>query len=592
MSQFHPVGIDVGATHTVMARVNPAGHSEILHDREGNRLIPSLVLYDDQRYAAGEEARLRGVRKSESMGRLAKLSLGRPLHDLPIRGERFPPEVIQGCLLHHLRRELDAQLKGEYGVVLAVPAFFGELRRKAAADAGEMAGLRVLDLINEPTAAALAFGEHTGFLTASGAPLRWLRALVYNLNGFTFETTLLEISPGGIKTAAVDGDLTLGGYAWDERLADCAAEQFIRQHGVDPREHLPTREQLLARARRAKHSLGLRQQVHFPLEFEGRTLEVRLARREFVHATVDLVERSLEITERMLATAGVGWPLVDRVLLTGGATQMPMIRQRLQEKTGREPDFSVHPEEAVARGAALYARNLLQKPQGVSIAPKFQLANLATRSLGIQGVDPQTGEKINKVLIERGSPLPAKATEKFLIHPNQTREVVITVLEGESRQARECEVVAKAIINDLPPDLSRTADEWPVAVTCEYSASGRLRIEARVCYTEHAVRLELSHTAGMSRIQRGRWKALVESEAPFASFQAELRRRRNVPVALATTSAEEAGATPPGDAAPAGESLLERARRWLYRRAPEEEHAGQPASAPASNPTDSQQVPL
>ncbi len=562
MSSLNAVGIDVGATNSVMAWVNAAGHSEVLSDREGNRFIPSVLFFDDAKVSVGEEARLRSAGKPDYLARLAKLSLGRRVHDLAIRGEKFPPEVIQACLLHRLRCELDRRLgEGEHRVVLTVPAFFGEVQRKAAADAAEIAGLPLLDLLNEPAAAALAFGEHTGYLSPSGVPQQRLLALVYNLNGFTFETTLLEISPGGVNTLAVDGDLALGGRLWDERLADCVAEQFIRKYGLDPRDDLPTREQLLSRAERAKHALTLRPTAHFSLECQGRTLEVKVTREQFVHATADLVDRTVEVAEQMLATAGIGWPLVDRILLTGGATQIPMIRQGLYQAAGREPDFTVHPNEAVARGAALYAQSLLKKGARGVRTSQFEVTNVATRSLGLQGVDAKTGRKINKVLIHRGTPLPATATEKFLIHPGKTKEVVITVLEGDHRDASQCEVAAKAIIKDLPADL---ADEWPVAVTYEYTSSGRLRVEARLCYTDRAVKLDLQQAVGMSQAQRERWKSIVTAEAPFQEFQAELHRRRSTPIAYATSARDEEP-TPPE---PAGESLLDRARHWLQRLGP------------------------
>jgi molecular chaperone DnaK len=573
MPSLHAVGIDVGAASSVMAWINGA-HSEILPDLEGNRLVPSLVLFDDRRTIAGEEARLRGERQPDRLAASAKLSLGKPLHDAPVRGEQFPPEVIHACLLSKLRREIEGRLGADYKAVLTVPAFFGELRRKAVADAAEIAGLPLADLLNEPTAAALAFGEHTGYLSAAGVPLQWLKALVFNLNAATFEATLLEISPGGIKTLAVDGDLHLGGSCWDERLADCAAEQFIRKYGVDPREDPTAHAQILARVERAKYALSLRPAAHFDVEYDGRSLEVNVAREQFVHATLDLLERTTEIAERTLASAGAAWPLVDRVFLVGGATQMPMIRERLRGATGRDPDYTVHPKEAVARGAALYARSLLKKAPQAGPESLLRVTQVATRSVGILGVDPKTGAKINKVLIRRGAPLPATATEKFVIHPGRTPEIVITVLEGESRDAAECEVVGKAIIRDLPGDL---AEEWPVAVTYECTPAGRLVVDARLCYTDRKVHLELSHAVGLSAVQRERWREIVAAESPFAAFQAELHRKRSVPIAYAA-SEPEPSEKPPKETPSEHESLLGRARHWLHTLSPHREQESESVS--------------
>jgi molecular chaperone DnaK len=527
MSVRPAFGIDVGATHSVMAWINPAGHSELLCDREGTRFIPSLVHLGDSGFCAGDAARLRGLAAPERIGRLMKLALGKPLHDAALGGERFPPEVLHACLLSKLRAEIIAQVGEPCGVVLTVPGYFGELRRKAVCDAAEMAGLKLLDLLNEPTAAALAFNEHTGYFAPAGAPLRPLKALVYNLNGSTFETTLLEITPGGIETLAVDGDLSLGGDRWDERLADCAAEQFIRRYGLDPRDDDQTRRQLLARAQRAKHALSLRASAHFPLACEGKTLEVCVGREQFQHATFDLLERTTEIVERMLATMGAGWPAVDRVLLTGGATQMPMVREHLRNLAGREPDCSVHPNEAVARGAALYAHKVARFQM-----PRLHVAEVATRSLGVLGVDSQTGARINQVLIERGARLPAAATERIILQPERTKEVVVAVLEGDSRNPQECEAVAKAILSDLPADL---AEEWPVMVTLECTSNGRLRVHARLCYTGREVQLDLADAVGLTPGQRERWRAVVEKDSSFAVFRAEVHRKRNVPVGYAAS---------------------------------------------------------
>jgi molecular chaperone DnaK len=566
MSSLSAVGIDVGASCSVMAHVH-GGHSEILTDLEGNRRIPSVVLFDDRTTYAGEEAQLRGERYPDRLARAVKLSLGKPTFEAPIRGEFFPPEVVHACLLHRLKREIEARLGSDFQAVLTVPAYFGELRRKAVADAAEIAGLPLLELLNESTAAALAFGEHTGYLSATGGRLERLKVLVFNLNAATFETTLLEIAPGGVQTLAVDGDLHLGGYCWDERLADCVAEQFIRKYGLDPREDPAAQSQLLTRVQRAKHALSLRASVSVPIEYDGRRLEVKVGRDQFVHATLDLLERTTEIAERMLATAGAGWPLVDRVFLVGGATHMPMIRERLRGAAGREPDSTVHPNEAVARGAALYAHSLLEQRPPANPNISLNITQVAPRSLGILGVDPTTGARINKVLIQRGAPLPATASEKFIVHPQKTRDVVITVLEGESRDAEKCEVIAKAVIRDLPSDL---ADAWPVAVTYEVTPGGRLLVDGRLCYTDRKVHLELMHAVGLNRVQRERWREIVAAESPFAAFQAELRRKRNVPIVYA--SSEWAPPTIESQAPTPSEpdSLLSRARGWLHVWGPRE----------------------
>ena len=245
-----------------------------------------------------------------------------------------------------------------------MPAYFDEPRRQATADAGQMAGLDVIDIVNEPTAAALAFGEHLGFLGATATPRDAVTLLVYDLGGGTFDVTLIQLKPGDIKTLATDGDVRLGGRDWDTRLVKLFAERFVSEHGIDPRK-LPGGEAgLYALAEKSKIALSVRPQTTVRLKFNGRETTFELYRDTFEEITADLLERTAYTTRQVLAAAKIDWKGIDRILLVGGSTRMPMVGRMLEAQSGITPDRSINPDEAVARGAALYAQATIGRRLG------------------------------------------------------------------------------------------------------------------------------------------------------------------------------------------------------------------------------------
>ena len=281
-----------------------------------------------------------------------KREMGAPFYSHPIHGEYLPPEVIQACILRKLKTDLVAAVGSEARTVITVPAYFDELRRKATADAGEMAGLKVVDIVNEPTAAALGFGEQLGYLSSHGMPREEITVMVYDLGGGTFDVTLLKLAANNVKTLATDGDVQLGGHDWDKRLVDYAAEAFRKSYSVDPREEPAALNRLYQVVMEAKHSLSARSRSAIRVEHRGCSLDVPIAREQFEEMTADLLERTAYTSRQLIAAAKLQWKDVNRVLLVGGSTRMPMVPAMLEKLTGIQPDRTVNPDEAVARGAA------------------------------------------------------------------------------------------------------------------------------------------------------------------------------------------------------------------------------------------------
>jgi molecular chaperone DnaK len=530
------IGIDLGTTNSAVARVNEANHTEMIRSIEGDLMVPSVVLLEDERVYVGEEARLRGRGRPDRLVSCIKRNVGENVPAPPVDGVTLPTEVVQACILNKLRHDVSLQLGTGLGVVVAVPAFYGDPQRKAVADAGQMAGLNILDVVNEPVAAALAFSEYSGYLSPGITPLRKMYLLVYDLGGFSFEVTLLEVESGGLITLGTDHDLHLGGHDWDFRVADYVAEQFLNHHGLDPRKDPAGLELLLHRAERAKRALGLRRSVNVTMEFAGRSTTIDLSREKFIELTSDLMQRTADMARRLLQQSGLGWSDVSRVLLVGGATRMPLIRQMLMQLTGQQPDTTVNPEEAVARGAAIYAHQVQAMAAATGQHPRFRVTNVTTHSLGIEGVDQKTGRKTNTVLIPRGASLPAKVTRKFVTKANAQKSITIVVLEGDEADPDACTRIGRATIRDLPSELSQ---EWPVDVTYEYSAGGRLKVDAQVRYTDRVVHLELLRTSGLSFDQIRTWRQLVVQGAGWQAMRAVLERERHPPIAVASSAGDE-----------------------------------------------------
>jgi molecular chaperone DnaK len=520
MGKTKPIGIDLGTTNSSVAWVDHTGRTAMVPNAEGDLLTPSVVLFDDNEVVVGKEARAATVVHPEKVAECVKRDMGAPVYSRPIRGEYLPPEVIQACILRKLKADVLHTLGPDTSAVITVPAYFDEPRRKATADAGEMAGMTVLDIVNEPTAAALAYGEMAGFLSATGAPKHEMTVMVYDLGGGTFDVTLLHLAPGNIRTIATDGDVQLGGHDWDLRLANYVAETFKATYGVDPRETPAGFNRLLAAVVEAKHTLSARSKVTIRVEHAGVVGEIQVNREKFEELTGDLLERTSYTCRQLIATARMDWRNVNRLLLVGGSTRMPMVSAMLQKLTGFPPDHTVNPDEAVARGAALYSSYLLAKRAEGGSQATFEVTNVNAHSLGIEGIDPDTLRKTNVVLIPRNTPLPARFTEKFVTKSEGQRSIVIQVLEGESSLPSECTAIGRTVIRDLPAGLPKG---WPVEVAFEYGTNGRLGVRAVVPGTHREVELSLERDAGMSREGIARWRQMVSASPGFSSFETLLQ---------------------------------------------------------------------
>jgi molecular chaperone DnaK len=507
------VGIDLGTTFSVIARLDENGQPTTLVNAEGERVTPSVVLFDGDDVVVGREALKAIATEAEHVAECSKREVGHRVFHKAFDGKQYPPEVIEAWILNKLRSDAAAQIGPFERVVITVPAYFDEVRRKATQDAGYMAGFQVLDIINEPTAAAVAFGYLKGYLNLEGQEQPPSRILVYDLGGGTFDVTVMEIRGSQYAALATDGDVQLGGYDWDQRLVDLVAEGFIRLHQVDPREDPTTAGRLWRECEDAKRTLSARSKASAACDYRGRSARVEITREQFEEATQDLLDRTRFTTVQTLRAAGLEWNDIDRVLMVGGSTRMPMVRDMLRQLSSKEPDTSVAADEAVAQGAALHAGLILGESQGK--APSFEIKNVNSHSLGVVGVDPLTKRKRNGILVPRNTPLPVTAKRTFKTQKANQKSILVQIVEGESANPDDCCQIGRCTVPSLPPGLPERS---PIDVIFRYKPNGRLKVRVTVPNTNSKVDAVFTRENSLPKEHLDGWRLYI-SGAEATAYQ-------------------------------------------------------------------------
>ncbi|MCE9563751.1 MAG: Hsp70 family protein [Planctomycetes bacterium] len=473
------IGIDLGTTFCAVATLDDRGRPSAVPNRDGDILTPSAVyLSPDGSAVVGQPALDMALEQPDRVATLIKRKMGLPEYGRPVAGREFRPETLSAIILKKLAQDAATQLGPITGCVITVPAYFDDTRRKATMDAGRIAGLNVLDIIDEPSAAALAYSVGSGTRETSEPP-QPQTVLVYDLGGGTFDVTLVKLGKKRFQVLAIEGDVRLGGKDWDDRLANWAAEKFLKEYGSDPRTDPQSEAMLQSTTERAKRSLSKVEQVSLTVTHAGHRLTVPITRAEFETLTRDLLIRTRLTTQQVLAQAGLTWPQVDKVLMVGGSTHMPATGKMLTELTGREPDHSLAVSEVVARGAAVHAgiasakANASGESKGSDELGEIVEISVNAHALGVQ--IRQGVEQLNHKLVLKNTQLPASAEEVYYTaRDNQTR-VRVRILQGEAHQADACSPVGECWIEGLPANLPKGS---PVRVKCGVAANGRIEVTA------------------------------------------------------------------------------------------------------------------
>src|SRR5688572_21824434 len=498
------VGIDLGTTNSVVA-VLEAGDPVVIPNAEGSRTTPSVVAFSKAgEVLVGEVAKRQAITNPDRTFRSIKRHMGESWKSDDVDGKRYTPQEISARILMKLKRDAEAYLGDTVNqAVITVPAYFDDAQRTATKEAGTIAGLEVLRIINEPTAAALAYGLDKGSQDET--------VLVFDLGGGTFDVSVLEIGDGVFEVKSTHGDTNLGGDDWDQRVIDWLVTQFKNAQGVDLASDRMAIQRLKEAAEKAKIELSQVQSTQINLPFITANangplhLDETLTRAKFQEMTSDLIERCRIPFEQALKDASVSKGDLHHVILVGGSTRMPAVVELVQSLTGKEPNKSVNPDEVVAVGAAIQAGVLRGDVKDVL------LLDVTPLSLGIE-----TKGGVMTRLIERNTTIPTKKTEVFTTAEDMQPSVEIHVLQGEREMASFNKTLGKFQLVDLPP-APRGVPQ--IEVTFDIDANGIVHVSAK----DRATNREQSMTiTGQSTLD----KDVINQMVKDAEAHAEDDRKR------------------------------------------------------------------
>jgi molecular chaperone DnaK len=530
------IGIDLGTTNSVVAVVE-GGSPSVIANQEGSRLTPSVAGFTKEgEILVGQVAKRQAITNPENTVFSIKRFMGRRYDEVlqeiklvpykvvkapngdarvEIRGKQYSPPEISAMILRKLKEAAEAYLGEKVTqAVITVPAYFNDSQRQATKDAGKVAGLEVLRIINEPTAAALAYGMDKK---------KDETIAVYDLGGGTFDVSILEIGEGVFEVKATNGDTHLGGDDFDQRVIDWIAEEFKKEHGIDLRKDRMALQRLKEAAEKAKCELSTTLQTEVNLPFitadasGPKHLVLTLTRAKLEALVAELVERTLGPCRQAMQDAGVTPKDIDEVILVGGQTRMPKVQEAVKQLFGREPHKGVNPDEVVAIGAAVQGAVLTGEVKDLL------LLDVTPLSLGIE-----TLGGVTTVLISRNTTIPTKKSEVFTTAADSQTSVEVHVLQGERQMARDNRTLGKFHLVGIPP-APRGVPQ--VEVTFDIDANGILNVAAQDKATGKQQNITITASSGLTKDDIERM--VKDAEANAAE---DMKRKQEIEVRNQTDS--------------------------------------------------------
>jgi molecular chaperone DnaK len=520
------IGIDLGTTNSVVAVVE-GGDPAVIANQEGSRLTPSVVAFTKEGDTlVGQVAKRQAITNPENTIFSIKRFMGRRYDEVlsevlkadngdvrvESRGKVYSPPEISALVLRKLKEAAEAYLgENVTQAVITVPAYFNDSQRQATKDAGAIAGLEVLRIVNEPTAAALAYGLDKK---------KDETVAVYDLGGGTFDISVLEIGEGVVEVKATNGDTHLGGDDFDQRVMDWIADEFKRENGIDLRKDRMALQRLKEASEKAKCELSTTVQTEINLPFitadasGPKHLVLTLTRAKLETLVADLIERSLTPCREAMRQAGVTPGDIDEIILVGGQTRMPKVQEEVKRLFGKEPNKTVNPDEVVAVGAAVQAAVLTGEVKDLL------LLDVTPLSLGIETL----GGVLTK-LIDANTTIPTKKTETFTTAADSQPSVEVHVLQGERPMARDNRTLGRFHLDGLPP-APRGVPQ--VEVTFDIDANGILNVSARDKATSKQQNITITASSGLSKDEIERMKKEAEAHAADDARQREGIEIRNL----------------------------------------------------------------
>lgn len=488
------LGIDLGTTYSAVAAVGALGKPEILSNRDGERITPSVVLFQGDEVQVGSMAKRAAPTAPDDVVQFVKRQMGDPAwRFINSSGREFTAEEVSAIIIKRLVEDARLATGEDFtDVVVTVPAYFDDARRKATMDAGLVAGVNVRRILNEPTAAALSFGLDA---EVSGT------VLVFDLGGGTFDVTIMKVGGGEFDVVGTLGDRNLGGFDWDNALMEWINERVMESGGPDLLEDDLLVADLRDKAELAKRTLSNVAETKVHIAAGGFTTSVTVTRDAFEQATAGLLGRAESILSIALDESGVEWTDIDYLLLVGGSTRMPMVQQMVRRVSDKEPVKGVNPDEAVALGAAIQGHIVFLEDEVASgaspatAASPIVITDVTSQSLGVAVLDSDSGREVNSIIIPHNSKVPAQCRKEFYtVRDNQT-EISVRVTEGDDEEIEYVRIVGQTLLQ-IPPH----PEGAPVQVTMSYDIDGIVHVSVRDLTSGHDLgEFEIDREANLDR---------------------------------------------------------------------------------------------